>query len=127
MKQFVDKFLEIEKEIAEENGELSLFALLLREESQNKWDLVLSAPWISDKKAPLFGSVARKLRNKLDKEVLMSLSRIVLLNYDDPFVLTVNSIFKTVHNIVEIKDSRFNNISVKHVFIITSQKVKKDK
>ena len=122
MKHLIDRFLEIEKEISLEKGALSLFALLLREESQNKWDIVLSAPWFSKDKTPMLKYVVSKLKKKLDQEAITNLSRIVLLNYNNPFVLNINSVIKTEHGTTEFKNCQFNNIYVKHAFIITSQK-----
>lgn len=127
MKQLVDKFLNLEKEISQEKGAFSLFTLLLRDESQNKWDIVLSAPWFSKDKTPILKYVVNKLRKKLEQKALMGLSRIILLDYNDPFVLNVNSIIKTEHNITEFRNCQFNNIYVKHAFIITSQKISKTK
>ena len=127
MKQLIDKFLNIEKEISQEQGALSLFTLLLREESQNKWDIVLSAPWFSKDKVLVLKYIVKKLRKNLEQKTLTGLSRVILLDHNDPFVLNVNSIIKTEHSTTEFKNCQFNNIYVKHAFIITSQKVSKTK
>jgi len=46
MKQILDKFVSLERDIASEKGEFSLFALFLREDAEDNWDLLASAPWL---------------------------------------------------------------------------------
>lgn len=54
MKQLVEKLIALEQQISTEKGEFSLFALFLREDAQDKWDLVASAAWLeADKKTAL--------------------------------------------------------------------------
>jgi hypothetical protein len=44
MKELLGKFVELEQRLSQERGEFSLFALFLREDASDKWDLVVSAP-----------------------------------------------------------------------------------
>jgi hypothetical protein len=46
MKEFIDKYIELERSISYEKGDFSLFALFLREDAADIWDLVVAAPWI---------------------------------------------------------------------------------
>jgi hypothetical protein len=46
----IDRFAEIQKEIAGERGDFVLFAVLEREESPGRWDVVLAAPWFGEDK-----------------------------------------------------------------------------
>ena len=126
--KLIENFKNIEMEISKEKGAFSLFALVLREDSQEKWDLLISAPWllndqneIPQKKSILFYFVDKI--SKIDKSLLNELSRIILLLPNDPFVTNMNSIVKAEHKMTEFRSCTFNNIYIKHAFIITSQKV----
>ncbi len=47
MNAMVEKLIRVEREIAEDRGPFVLFAFLLREDAPGVWDLIVSAPWIS--------------------------------------------------------------------------------
>ena len=44
------RFGSLEAEIAQKKGDFSLFALFLREDAPDRWDLLVSAPWASSNK-----------------------------------------------------------------------------
>jgi hypothetical protein len=46
VKELVQKFIEIEHNISGKYGTFNLFALFLREDSPDKWDLVIASPWM---------------------------------------------------------------------------------
>ena len=50
MKEVLNKLMSIEKESSAERGDYNLFALFLREDSSNKWDILVSADWINNYK-----------------------------------------------------------------------------
>jgi len=89
----VDKFVEIEREIASEKGDFVLFALLEREERPGRWDVVAAAPWLGEDKRPALDYIIRKIDSKLSREERGTLSRVVLLDPSDAFVVTVNRQF----------------------------------
>lgn len=65
MKELVEKLTTIEKETSAERGEYDLFALFLREDSSNKWDILVSASWISDNKEDALKYLAKKFKKHL--------------------------------------------------------------
>src|SRR5713101_7927728 len=83
MKQIVEKLASLERDIASEKGEFSLFALLLREDADDKWDLLASAPWLEANNRESLEYLVNQLRARLDTQELLSLSRIVLLEPGD--------------------------------------------
>src|SRR2546425_8819756 len=83
MNELLDKFIAIEKQIAEERGGLSLFALFLREDAENKWDVVVSAPWFGEDQKTVFEYIVEKIRSRLDPSELLTLSRIILIEPED--------------------------------------------
>lgn len=86
----VDKFVEIEKEIASERGDFVLFALLEREERPGRWDVVAAASWLGDDKWPALNYIIDKIDHKLSREERGTLSMVALLNPTDEFVEMVN-------------------------------------
>ena len=89
----IDKFVDIQREIAKERGDFVLFAVLEREESPGKWDVVLAAPWFGEDKKPALSYILHKIDSKLSREERGALSRVVLLDPSDAFVVTVNRLF----------------------------------
>ncbi|MCP4350166.1 MAG: hypothetical protein GY795_32215 [Desulfobacterales bacterium] len=122
MKNFIKKFLSIEKEIADEKGGFILFGLFQREESVNIWDVVASSNWIgNDTKEPL-KYIADKIQSRLTSDEMLDLSRIVLLEPSNRFVVDVNNEFCTEHRIITSVEDVFNGIPMKKAYIITSNK-----
>lgn len=122
MKQLIEKLVFLERQISAEKGEFSLFAFFLREDAQNKWDLVVSAPWIKADKKETLDYFAKLLRSSLDIQELLSLSRIVLIDINNPGLEAIHKAVRVEHGTVEIKDSNFFGLDIKHVYIITSKK-----
>ncbi len=126
MKQLVEKLVGMEREISEERGTFALFALFLREDALDKWDLVASAPWLEEDKKESLVYLSDRLRSHLTHEELLSFSRIVLVDQDNPFLEAIKkAIQKAVsleHGIVEVKDSNFFGLEISHAYIITSKR-----
>ena len=55
MRELLEQFVELERRLVEEHGQFSLFALFLREDSTDKWDLVVAAPWIEENRKEEIG------------------------------------------------------------------------
>ena len=124
MKQTIEKLASLEREIAAEKGEFSLFALLLREDADNKWDLLASAPWLVTNQRESLDYLVNQLRSRLDTQELLSLSRIVLLEEDNPVLEAIHKEIRVRHGMAEVRDSIFFGVSVKHAYIITSARDK---
>lgn len=122
MKEVIEKFREIEASLSEEKGEFNLFALFLREESANKWDLLVSADWIEGKKSISLQVIAKKIQEHLDKKELKNLSRIVLIEDDNPALEVFHKAISVEHGSAEIQESNFFGLQIKHAFIITSRR-----
>lgn len=122
MKDILDKFIAIEKDLCKDKGEFNLFALFLREDSANKWDLLVSADWIIENKTESLKLIANKVQEHLEKKELVNLSRIVLIEEDNPALEAFHKAVNVEHGRAEIKDSNFFGLQIKHAFIITSRK-----
>jgi hypothetical protein len=59
----------------------------------------------------------------LSPQDLTNLSRIVFIDPQDASVLALNKAVHVEHEVVEIRDSNFFGLPIKHAFIITSKRV----
>lgn len=121
MKELVNKFVELERRLSREKGEFTLFALFLREDSLDKWDLIVAAPWIeSDRKAAL-PYITKKIQTTFHTEELGYLSRVVLIDQSNPALEAINRGMNIRHGVANVQNSDFFGLRIKHAYIITSQ------
>ncbi|MFA5188913.1 MAG: hypothetical protein WC460_06125 [Patescibacteria group bacterium] len=123
MKELIKKFQKIEQELSQEKGEFELFALFQTDFSINKWDVVIAAPWIIKNKNIALYLIVEKIKKEL-KENLIKLSKVVLIDENNLALKAVQQAVHTEHNSVEILNSNFFGLQIKHAFIITSKKIK---
>jgi len=121
MKDLIDKFISIEKELSEEAGDFELFALFLREDSPNKWDLLVSANWIDQDKSHALKIVSNKVQEHLEKKELVNLSRIVVIKDDNPALEAFHQAVSVEHGYTEIQNATFFGLEIKHAIVITSR------
>lgn len=114
MKKILDKLKLILTELEKEHGLVLVFALFLREDSLARWDLVVAAPWLDSGDAESYKIVATKVQNLLTSDEIIQLSRVVILDADDPVVTFLqdsynvpNGTFKEIEN-CEPFSQRFN-------------------
>ncbi len=114
MKEILDKLKLLLLELEKEKGPILVFALFLRGDSPDRWDLVVSAPWLDSGNVDSYKTVAIKVQNALSAEEIVQLSRVVILDVDDPVVSFLqdsysvpNGTFKDVEN-CEPFSQRFN-------------------
>ena len=120
MKQIIEKLASLERDIASEKGEFSLFALFLREDAGDTWDLLASAPWLEADKRESLDYLVNQLRARLDTQELLSLSRIVLLEKGNPVLEAIHKAIQVRHGIAEVRDGISFGVPIKHAYIITS-------
>ena len=74
-------------EMAAQNGDLTLFALLRRADAVGgMWDLVVSAPWFKNSTLAATQEVVDLLTKSMGRKALLQFSRVVALTGDDPTV-----------------------------------------
>jgi hypothetical protein len=120
MKQTIEKLASLEHDIASDKGVFSLFALFLREDADDTWDLLASAPWLEPNKRESLDYLVNQLRSRLDLQELLSLSRIVLLEKDNPVLEAIHKAIKVRRGMAEVRDSLSFGVPIKHAYIITS-------
>lgn len=123
MREFLDRFVDIERRLSEERGRFSLFALFLREDAVDKWDLIVSAPWIEADRKEALRLITNEIQNAFGPEELALLSRVVLVDGANGALEAMNQAVRIEHGRNEIRDSNFFGLKIKHAYIITSQRL----
>ena len=122
MKELVEKLMVIEKETSTEKGDYDLFALFLREDSSNKWEILVSAGWINNNKDEALKYLAQKIQQVFTQDELFQISRIVIIEKNNPALPALQQVISIEHGAAEIKDSNFFGLQIKHAFLITSKR-----
>jgi hypothetical protein len=120
--QITEKFSELESRIAAEKGAFTLFALFMREDAPDRWDLIVSAPWTGDDKRGTVNYFVAEIKSRLGEPGLTSLSRIVVVDPQDTAVQAINRAIQIEHGTVEVRDRDFFGLPIKLACIITSKR-----
>lgn len=121
-RELSDKFRDLESRISEEKGDFTLFALFMREDVPDRWDLLVSAPWVGSDKRGVVDYFVTQIKSQLGAQDLTSLARIVVVDPDDAAVQALNRTVQIEHGGVEVRDSILFGLPIKHAFIITSKR-----
>lgn len=122
MKDLLAKFIELERTLSEEKGGFSVFALFLREDAVDKWDLVAAAPWIEADRKEALSVITKKIQQSFTEKELFGLSRVVLVEMSNPSVEAINQAIAIQHDQAEVRNSNFFGLHIKHAYVITSQR-----
>jgi len=121
-KETQEKLALLEQEVSAEKGEFSLFGLFLREDAQDedKWDLLVAAFWLDVDKKEGLAYLAKEIQKRLEPDELLSISRIVVLEKDNPILEAIHKAVNVKHGKVEVKNSNFNGVQITQACISTS-------
>ena len=119
--EIADTFARLESRIAEIKGDFTLFALFLREDVPDRWDLIISAPWVGSDREAALAYLIDEIRSSLGAQYLTMLSRIVFVDPHDAAVQAFNRAIKVEHGRTEVRDSNFFGLPIKQAYIITSK------
>jgi len=120
--ELTERFARLESEVAQEKGDFTLFALFMREDVPDRWDLIASAPWVGEDKQAAVSYLVGQIKSRLGEQDLTHLSRIVLVDPEDAAVQSLNRAIHVEHGNVEVRDSNFFGLAVRHAQIITSKR-----
>ncbi|MDH4185301.1 MAG: hypothetical protein OEV92_13815 [Nitrospinota bacterium] len=123
MEEIINKLVDIEKYVSEEKGGFSLFALFLREDAPDVWDLLVSAPWIGKDRSSVLKYLTDVIHSRFAEKELLKLSRIVIIENDNPALQAIHRTVNTEHKNTEIIDCNFFGLDIKHAYLITSKKL----
>jgi len=117
----VDNLVRLEGEIAAESGDFSFFGLVLREDAE-RWDLVVSAPWLVEEGIrPGLNQIANRLRTGVDHEQFRLISAIIILNEDDPVLVAFKDLAEAEHERIRYRDVETPSIFIKKMYVITNR------
>jgi len=86
MKEILDKLKTVVQSLERNYGTVSLFALFLREDSLKKWDILVSAVWLSSSEKSSYERIISEVQAILASTDLLQFSRVVILDHTDPVV-----------------------------------------
>lgn len=119
MRAIAEKMITVEQELAREFGDFSLFALFLRENSPNLWDVIVSAPWIDKNKKEGMDKVVAKINAHLANEERLKLARIVIVEHNHPDLHELDRFnFATSSILIEEKNENLLGQDIKQAFFI---------
>src|SRR5215208_1562880 len=123
MNELATKFKELERRLSEEKGDFALFALFLREDATDKWDLLVAAPWIEANRKQALQYIANQIQVTLKPEEITRLSRVVLIDKGNPALDAINRVMSVKHGLADVQDINFFGLQIKRGYIITSQRL----
>ena len=80
VEELTENYARLESQIATEKGDFTLFALFLREDVPDRWDLVVSAMWVGEDHRSAVDYLIAQIKEKLGEQDLTSLARIVIID-----------------------------------------------
>lgn len=116
----IQKFVSIKKDLAARHGAFTLFALFLREDAPGKWDVLVAAPWAEADKPKTLKAVAAAITASLGPAELLALSRVIVLDHDQPVLHAIWSAMKIRDSIAQLSDCNLGGLQVKQAFILES-------
>jgi len=121
MKTLKDSLLKVEIALSRRWGAFGLFALFLRENAMDRWDLIVSAPWAQADEWKALKRISTRLRQELSVDDLVLLSRVVIVPETHPEVVALNRTVQTEHAAIEVQDREFFGMHMRHAVIFASK------
>ncbi len=90
---FIQRVEEVENFLSQKRGLFALFALLEREDTPERWDVLVAAPWLSTDRGGIL-TVAEQLTSRLTQDQIVQIARIVPLTPESDFVLFLQGVYK---------------------------------
>lgn len=127
MKAILDKLKAVLSALEKEYGPILVFALFLRTDPLEKWDIVIAASWLNPNELSSYKTVNSKIQEILSPSDLVQLARIVILGDHDPVVsflqdseTVTNGHFGEVSG--EIFTDKFG-FTIKQAYLLRCQKI----
>ncbi len=86
MKEILGKLKSIVVDLEGRRGPILIFALFLREDPLERWDVVVCASWLNPDDMEAYKIVSDEFQRFLTQPELMQFSRLVILDEKDPVV-----------------------------------------
>jgi hypothetical protein len=121
MKNLAEKLRGLEQVLSDEKGPFNLFALFLREDAPDVWDLVVAADWMEGDQPRALADISKRVRAFLGPEEITKISRVVIIEKANPTLKAIASAGSISHGVTEVRNSNFFGLAIRHAFIITAQ------
>ena len=118
----IEKFRRVMQDVSATRGEFVLFGLFLREEAPDKWDLVISAPWLEAEKLKALREFVEKATPIVGSQELLVLSRIVTLSPDDSNLDALLQAVQVDNGPLELWNPDFFGLDIKHAYILRAKR-----
>jgi hypothetical protein len=122
--KLIKKFLVIERKLSKEKGAFKLFALIQLEELPGRWDVVMSCENLPEKDMATLKFVVDKIHAVLTQTEIIQISRIILLNVEQPFVKKFEQFLERNNNPKELFNCEIDSLKIKQAYIIVSPVIK---
>lgn len=119
MREIAEKLRRVERSLAETRGPFELFALLLRDDAPDEWDLVVAAEWI-DADVTALKTIAKRVQTALGPAVT-KISRVVIVPSNSPSVDAIASGRRLEHGLEEVGSSTILGMDMRRAFYVTSR------
>ena len=127
MKQILDKLKLVLTDLEKELGPVSVFALFLRTDPLEKWDIVVAASWLYPNELSSYELINSKIQNVLTPSDLLKLARIVILSNLDPVVSFLqDSVSVTNGSFGEVAGDIFTEkfgFTIKQAYLLRCQRI----
>ena len=117
----LEKVLPLAVSTADEKGEFALFGLFLREDAPDRWDLVVSAPWLDQDRWGGIEYFADRLRSLLKPDELVILSGIVVLETHNPGVRAMQRWRAVRGGLEHLENLVLFGLRIKEAYIVVCQ------
>jgi hypothetical protein len=127
MKEILEKFKSIVVNLEKDHGPILIFALFLREDPLEKWDIVVSASWLNPGDMNAYNTIIDRFQGVLTEVDLMQFSRVVILDDNDPVVSFLQDSCTITNGHIEtfsgdVFSEKFK-FTIKSVYVLRCQKI----
>jgi len=109
-------------EISDEKGPFTLFGLFMRVESLGRWDLLVSAPWLEEGKLRALGEFVEMLSRTFSQDEILSLSRIVTVNENDPVLAAILTAVSDAALPAELRNQVFHGVPIDEAHVLAARR-----
>ena len=126
MKIILEKLKQVVLSLETEHDAILVFALFLREDPLEKWDIVVSASWLQSGDMNSYKIITSKIQAALSNSELMELARIVILDDNDPVISFFQDNFSVSNgHFAEVLGDQFSTrfgFTIKRAYLLRCQK-----
>jgi len=121
MSDLVTALEEIERELSQQKGPFTLFAVFERQDIPNRWDVLVAAPWVDQNNEQAMKLLAAEMKKRLPPPEIVRVSRIVLLDSDDASVRAITSARSVEHGRTPFNEASDYGLPAERGYLITSR------